>query len=89
MLNIQNSENPSRGISVTDENGTREDILNISCNIRPGAGLYLNVDILNPDKLAENLDDVQAAMTEFVSDAFARASGMGLPVPTMGGGENA
>ena len=89
MLNIQSSENPSRGISVTDESGNREEILHIGCSIRPGAGLYLNVDVLNPSKLAENLDDVQAALTDFVAEAFARASSMGLPVPAVGGGASA
>lgn len=89
MLNIQSRENPSRAISVTDENGNREDILHIGCSIRPGAGLYLNVDVLNAGKLADNLDDVQTAMTEFVAEAFARASSMGLPVPAVGGGASA
>lgn len=89
MLNIQNAENPSRSISVADENGNREDVLHLGCSMRPGAGLYLNVDVLNADKLAENLEDVQEAMTDFVAEAFARASSMGLPVPNMGGGGNA
>lgn len=89
MLTIQNSENPSQGISVTDENGNREEVLHISCNIRPGSGLYLNVDVVNANKAAEHLDAVQTAMTDFVADVFARAASMGLPVPSVGGVANA
>ena len=85
MLNISEAENPSRSIGVTDEKGSRTEILHISCNLRPGSGLHLNVDVMNAELAAQHLNEVQTAMTEFIREAFARASGMGLPVPTVGG----
>lgn len=89
MLNVQNSENPSRSISIADAAGTRSEILQVSCNIRPSGGLYLNIDVQDAEKVAENLDAVQEELTAFVAEAFARASSMGLPVPCVGGGANA
>lgn len=89
MLNIQNSENPSLGISVTDENGSRVEILHVGCSIRPGSGVHLSIEVINADRVADNLADVQAELTAFIESAFARASGVGLPVPSVGGGASA
>lgn len=85
MLNILTAENPSQSISLTDENGNRVDVLHVSCNLRPGNGVNLNIDVFDAERMAANLEDIQAALTTFVSEAFARASSMGLPVPAMGG----
>ena len=85
MLSVTTSENPSRGISVTDESGKKDEILRISCTMRPGSGLYISVDIANAKSVAENLSGVQAEMTAFLRDTLARASDMGLPVPDLGG----
>ena len=85
MLSVTSSENPSRGISLTDESGKTSEILRISCTMRPGSGLYISVDIANAKSVAENLSGVQAEMTAFLRDTLARASDMGLPVPDLGG----
>ena len=85
MLTVSTSENPSRGISVTDESGKKDEILRISCTRRPGSGLYISVDITNSAAVAANLDGVQAEMTAFLRESLARAAGMGLPVPFVGG----
>lgn len=89
MLNIQNAENPSQNISLTDESGNRTDILHVSCNLRPGSGLHLNIELFDAAKVAINLEAVEEALTTFVRETFARASSMGLPVPAMGGDANA
>ena len=85
MLSVTMSESPSRGISVTDETGKKDEILRISCTMRPGSGLYISVDITNAKSVAANLDDVQAEMTAFLRETLTRAADMGLPVPSMGG----
>lgn len=85
MLSVSTSESPSRGISVMDETGKTDEILRISCTMRPASGLYISVDIANAKAVASNLGDVQAEMTAFLREAFARAGEMGLPVPSMGG----
>ena len=85
MLNIQSAENPSQSISITDESGNRVDVLHVSCNLRPGGGVFLNIEVFDAGKVAVNLDAIQKALTTFVGEAFARASSMGLPVPAMGG----
>lgn len=89
MLNVQSSENPSRIISYADASGNRSELLLVSCNIRPSGGVYLNIDVQDAARVAEHLDAVQAELTAFVAEAFARASSMGLPVPAVGGGGNA
>lgn len=89
MLNIQNAENPSQSISLTDESGNRVDVLHVSCNLRPGSGVHLNIEVFNADKVAVNMEAIQKALTTFVAESFARASSMGLPVPAVGGAENA
>lgn len=89
MLTVSTSENPSRGISVTDESGKKDEILRISCTMRPGSGLYISVDITNAKSVADNLEDVQTEMTAFLREAFSRAGGMGLPVPFAGGDSGA
>ncbi|MBR4081352.1 MAG: hypothetical protein IKK21_06170 [Clostridia bacterium] len=89
MLNILNAENPSQSISLTDESGNRTDIMHISCNLRPGSGLHLNIEMFDAAKVAANMDAVQEALTTFVTETFARASSMGLPVPSLGGDANA
>lgn len=89
MLNVEISENPSQNISITDEAGSRVDIVHVSCSIRPNAGLYLNLEVLNKDAVSENLVAVQEQLTRFLSDACARASDMGVPVPRVGGGSSA
>ena len=85
MLSVTTSENPSRGINVTDDAGKQSEILRISCTMRPGSGLYISVDITNGTAVAANMDDVQAEMTAFLREALARAADMGLPVPSIGG----
>ena len=89
MLNILNAENPSQSISLTDESGNRTDIMHISCNLRPGGGVFLNIEVFDAGRVAVNLDAIQEALTTFVGEAFARASSMGLPVPAVGGGASA
>ena len=61
MLNILNAENPSQSISLTDESGNRTDIMHISCNLRPGSGLHLNIEMFDAAKVAANMDAVQEA----------------------------
>lgn len=89
MLNIQNSENPSRSIGTADENGNRVEILRVSCNLRPASGLHLNIDVIDANRVAASLEAVEREMTCFVTDAFARAAAMGLPVPAVGGSDSA
>lgn len=89
MLNAQSSENPSLSIRATDDNGNRAEILHVACSIRPGAGLYLNIDVLDMEKVTANMEGVQAEITAFAVAVFGRAAGVGLPVPALGGGVNA
>lgn len=89
MLNIQNAENPSQNISLTDESGNRVDVLHVGCNLRPGSGVFLTIEVFNADKVAANLEAIEEALTTFVQESFARASSMGLPVPSMGGDASA
>lgn len=91
MLTYETSENPSRGIFAVDSSGTRTELVRVSCSIRPGTGVYLNIDVMDAEKTTANSAEVQTQLTAFVAEAYQRAASMGLPVPSIaasaGGGD--
>ncbi|MBR6571547.1 MAG: hypothetical protein IKK75_13950 [Clostridia bacterium] len=89
MLSVKNSENPRQSLATTDEDGNRIEILYMTCNLRPGGGYSLNVELLNAERVGEDLNAVQNAVAAFFANSLARAAEMGLPVPVVGGGNNA
>lgn len=89
MLIAENSESPSRAVSVRDEEGNLTEIMHVNCNIRPGRGLYLSIDVFDEGQVAANKEDVQAQLDEFAAGVFARAAATGVPAPTLGGGGGA
>lgn len=68
-------------LTTQDENGNHVQAVVVSCNIRPGRGLSINMDVLAPSLIqGEKFNDIAAAATEYLYDELAKAAQMDIPI---------
>lgn len=88
-LEAENSENPSCAISVRDEVGNVTEIMHVNCNIRPGRGFYMGIDVFDRPKVEEYAAEVKAQLNKYAAEVFKRAADEGIPTPDLGGDTDA
>ncbi len=68
-------------IGVTREDGERVQVVNVSFHIRPGRGLTINVDTLDPAAITDaNRAEIGEAVVQFIIEGMSRAAEQGVPV---------
>ena len=78
-----NAEQVSTDIFVDSGSGSPVHAAYIACTFRPDRNLSVNLEVLDADAVATNMESVTGAVQAFLSEAFGRARTNGLPVPTI------
>lgn len=79
----ENSQQTTLSLTTQDENGNYVQAAVISCGIRPGRGLSINMDVFAPALLkpeSEAFKEVGNAAADYILNELAKASALGVPI---------
>ncbi len=77
---VETSENPSLSVTVVNEKGERIIAAYVSCSIRAGRGVSINVDVQNPTACNASEPEISEQVMAFVRGCFFTARNTGIPV---------
>ena len=79
----ENSQQTTLSLTTQDENGNYVQAAVVSCCIRPGRGLSINMDVFAPALIKpgnEAFNEVANEVTDYILGELVKAPALGVPI---------